>query len=116
MHSPPAAKFIRTQNSGSSMSETWAETFLYGTARLRSACVMLLTEDGSDFGRDKARRDGVKGGKTGEIMSAGNASDMQEEIAPQTSLSRWDTLTINSFLLRSAIGYENCPLLRSPFH
>ena len=77
---------------------------------------VLLIEDGSDFGRDKKEEtavwEGMGGGKTGEIMPASNASDMQEEIAPQTSLSWWDILTINSFLLCSAIDYENCPLLR----
>ena len=52
---------------------------------------VLLIEDGSDFGRDKKEEtavwEGMGGGKTGEIMPASNASDMQEEIAPQTSLS-----------------------------
>lgn len=74
MHSPLAAKFIRTQNSSPSLSKTWDPRACMG---LR-ACVMLLIEAGSDFGRDKKEKTGA--GKIGEIM--------QEEIAPQTSLSR----------------------------
>lgn len=39
--------------------------------------------NGSDFGKDKKEDTGE--GKTGEIISASNVSDMQEEIAPQAS-------------------------------